>query len=345
MNNRILIGALTALLCGAAIASVSAADPSSTPSATAGGDYVVAQQFPVGGNSGWDFVTVDSQARRVYLTNSSRVVVLDADSGALLGEVVPIAGAHGVAVVAEQGKGFVTNGKNNTVSIFDLKTFKITSSIKTGTKPDALVYDPASKRLLVCNGNSGDVTVINPAALDQPPSTIPVGGKLEVAVADGKGHVYVNIEDKSEVVAIDTKTMKVDAHWPLAPGEEPTGLALDPAHRLLFAGCANEKMVVLNADTGKVVTTLPIGKGVDGVEFDAAAKVAISANGGSSNTTVVSGEDAASLHVQQTLTTLKGARTLAVDEKTHRIYLPCMLPGKDGAKAAFGVLVLQPKSH
>lgn len=297
----------------------------------------ILKTFAIGGETRWDYITLDTEARRLYVPQSSRVVVLDADKGTLLGEVIDTPGVHGVALVADLHLGFSSNGKNNTVSVFDTRTFKTVKTIKAGQKPDAILYDSCSKRVLVMNGNSGDVTVIDPVQLDVLPPTIEVGGKLEYAVADGAGRVYVNVQDKNELVAINTETMNVIAHWPLAPGTEPTGLALDQVNRRLIIGCSNEKMVILDADTGKVAGTAPIGKGVDGAAWDARNKMALSANGRDGTLTVVQEDNPGHYAALKTITTLKGARTLVVDEPTGKVYLPCVV---DTDKKTFGVLVL-----
>ena len=293
----------------------------------------------VGGGGGWDYIQVDPAARRFYIARASRVMILDADQGKLLGEVADIAGAHGVALVPQRNEGFATNGKSESVSVFDLKTFKMLRKIKAGQKPDAILYDPASEKIFACNGNSGDVSIVDPAALDKQPANLAVGGKLEFAVADGAGHVYVNVEDKNEVVAIDSKKGTVLAHWSITPGEAPTGLAMDVAHRRLFVGCSNQKMVVLDAEEGKVIGVAPIGRGVDGVAFDPQLQVAVSANGSDGTISVVREEPGIGYIVAQTLKTCKGARTIAVDPATHRFVLPCIVPAKDG-DGSFGVVVV-----
>ena len=301
-------------------------------------NYQLTKRIAVGGPAQWDYITVDADAHRLYLAQGVRIAVVDTAEGKLLGEVTGLSGAHGVALVPEMKKGFATSGKDKSVVVFDLETFKVLKTIPTGAdKPDAIVYDPASKRVFVCNGKVGPVTVIDPAALDAATTSIDVAGKLEFAAADGAGHVYVNVEDKSELVAINSKTMKVDGHWPLAPGEEPTGLAMDATARRLFVGCGNKKMVVVDADSGKIVATPTIGEGVDGVACDGKLGLALSANGKDATATVVNAKG----EVVQTVTTVKGARTIALDEKTHAVYLPAMIE-QDGKKT-FGVVVLEPK--
>lgn len=301
----------------------------------------VLASYAVGGQTRWDYVTVDADARRVYVANSTRIAVVDADTGKSIGEVADVAGAHGVAVVPELNLGFATGGKDGVVVVFDLKTLKETKRIKAGDKPDAILYDPASKKVFVFNHGSGDVTVIDPAALDAVPTMIPVGGTLEFGATDGAGRVFVNVEDKNEIVAIDSKTLKVLAHWPVGPGESPTGLAIDAARHRLFAGCGNEKMIVVDSESGKVVGAVPVGKGVDGVAYDAKLALAMTSNGKDGTLTASRETAPGTFEVIQTLTTIKGARTLAVDPKTQRVFLPCTVPTANGP-AVFGLTVAGP---
>jgi DNA-binding beta-propeller fold protein YncE len=216
-----------------------------------------------------------------------------------------------------------------------LKTLR---KVKAGQGPDSIIYDPATKKVLAFNGRSGDVTIVDPAALDKEPVTLAVGGKLETGVADGAGHVYVNVEDKSEIVAIDSKEGKVLAHWPLAPGEGPTGLAIDREHHRLYSGCSNQMMVVLDADQGKVLATLPVGSGVDGVAFDPQLGLAMSSNGRDGTLTAVKEGPAGTFKVVQTLKTANGARTITSDPKGHQIYLPCNVTAN--GENQFSVLVV-----
>jgi YVTN family beta-propeller protein len=309
------------------------------PAAPAAGELKVLKIIPGGGEGGWDFVTADPQGKRVYVARSNRFMVFDVEAGKRVGEIADCPGAHGMAIVPDLALGFTTNGKDNTMSVIDLNTLKTLRKINTGEKPDAVVYDPATQKVFCCNGKSGDLTIVDPKTLDAKPQTLAIGGKLEVIVSDGAGRLYVNVEDKSEIVAIDAKELKVLAHWPLGSGEGPTGLAIDVAHRRLFAGCANEKMIVLDADKGAVLATLPIGPGVDGVEFDATLGVAVAANGGIGTATVVREESPGKFAVVQTLKTSKTARTIAVDSKTHQFFLPGNITGDDG-KTSFGLVVV-----
>jgi YVTN family beta-propeller protein len=263
---------------------------------------------------------VDDAARRVYVSRSSHVMVLDADTLRLVGDIPDTPGVHGIAIAPELGKGFTSNGRANSLTVFDTKTLKATGEVKAGTNPDAILYDPFTQRVFAFNGRSGDVTVVD-AKTNSVAGTIPVGGKLEFGQSDGKGQVFVNVEDKGEIVALDAKEMKVLAHWPIAPCEEPSGLALDAAHRRLFSVCGNKLMAVVNADTGKVVTTLPIGAGSDGAAFDPATQNAFSSNG-EGTLTVVHESAPDRFEVVQTVGTQRSARTIALDPKTHGLLLP-----------------------
>jgi len=229
--------------------------------------YHVAKKLVLGGEGGWDYLTVDSDARRVYLSRGTHVMVVDADTGVVVGDIPNTNGVHGIALVPALGKGFTSNGRDGTVTIFDLKTLKVLGSTPVGKNPDAIIFDPASQRVFAFNGASKDATAID-AKSGTAAGTIPLGGKPEFAVSDEKGHVFVNIEDKSEIVELDSGKLTVENHWSIAPGEEPSGLAIDRTHRRLFTVCSNKLMVVLNADNGKVVTTLPIGSGTDASGFD-----------------------------------------------------------------------------
>ena len=272
----------------------------------------------IGGSGGWDYLTVDAQARRLYVTHTSKVEVLDADSLTLIGEVMYGDGLHGVAIAENAGHGFATNGHAANVNLFDLKTLVVLKQIPTPQDPDAILYDPASNRVFVMCGDGACTVVIEPgsgALVD----TIPLGGGPEFGVADGRGHVFVNIEDKSEVVDIDSKTLKILNRWSIAPGQEPSGLAIDAEHHRLFSVCRNKLMVVSDADKGKVITTLPIGGGVDGCAFDAGSQTAISSNG-EGTMTVVREKSPESYEVVETVATQRGARTIAVDPVTHSIY-------------------------
>ena len=280
--------------------------------------YHLAKKTVLGGEGGWDYLYCDSAARRVYISRSTHVMVVDADSYAVVGDIPNTPGVHGIAVVPDLNKGFISNGRDNSVTIFDLKTLKETDRVAVGKNPDAIMYDPASKRVFTFNGASQDTTAID-AITGKVAGTIVLGGKPEFAVTDDKGHVYVNIEDKSEVVQLDPVKLAVNARWSLAPGEEPSGLAIDRKHHRLFSVCSNKLMVVLNADNGHVVTTLPTGSGTDAAAFDPEAGFAFSSNG-EGTLTVVHEDSPDKYTVVENVATQRGARTMTLDQKTHRVF-------------------------
>jgi len=282
--------------------------------------YHLLKKITLGGDGGWDYITFDSATRRLFISRATRVIVLDVDSGKAVGEIPNTEGVHGIALASAFGSGFTSNGRANTVTIFDLKTLQVTGSVPAGTNPDAIVYDPASKRVFAMNGRSHDSTAID-AATGKVAGTIALDGKPEFAAADGAGHVYVNIEDKSEMQAIDSQKLAVTATWKLAPCQEPSGLAMDIAHRRLFAGCDNKMMAVIDADSGKVIATPAIGDGVDANAFDAETAFAFSSNGESGTLTVVHEDSADRFSVVEDVPTQAHARTMALDPKTHEVFL------------------------
>jgi YVTN family beta-propeller protein len=281
--------------------------------------YHVIDRIKLGGEGGWDYLTVDSHARRIYISRSTHVMVVEEDSGKTLGDIANTAGVHGIALVPALDRGFTSNGRDATVTVFDLKSLQSVAKVLVGQNPDAIIYDPASKRIFTSNGASRDMSVIDPDTY-MVVGTIPLGGRPEFAVADEKGHVYVNLEDKSTVVEIDTKTLAVMARWPLAPGESPTGIAMDREARRLFVGCGNKLLVVMNADTGAVVTSLPIGAGVDATAFDAKQKLVFSSNG-EGTLTVIREEGSDKFSVAENVETMRGARTMALDVDSGRVFL------------------------
>jgi DNA-binding beta-propeller fold protein YncE len=281
--------------------------------------YHVIKKLTLGGDGGWDYLTLDSHERRLYISRSSHVMIADADSGKVVGDLPDTPGVHGIALVPELNKGFTSNGRASTVTIFDLKTLKVLNQVGVGKNPDAIIYDPSSKRIFTFNGASNDATAID-AVSGKVVGTIPLAGRPEFAVADALGRIYVNLEDKSEIVELDSQKLMVEAHWTLAPGEEPSGMAIDRKHRRLFAVCANKTLAVVNADNGHLITTLPIGSGVDAAAFDTETNLIFSSNG-DGTLTVIHEDTPDKYSVIQTVATQKGARTLALDPKTHRIYL------------------------
>ena len=280
--------------------------------------YHLLKTYNLGGEGGWDYLTLDSSARRLYISRATHVIVIDADSGKPVGDIPDTPGVHGIAVAPELGRGFVSNGREGTVTIFDMGALKPITKVKVGDNPDAILYDPASKRVFTFNGRSHDSSAID-AASGNVVGTIKLEGKPEFAVSDGKGEIFVNIEDKSLLDAIDPQKLQVKASWPLAPCEEPSGLAIDRKHRRLFAGCDNKMMAVVDADTGKVIATPAIGEGVDANAFDPETDLAF-ASCGEGVLTVVHEESPNKFTVVENVPTQQGARTMALDEKTHRVY-------------------------
>jgi YVTN family beta-propeller protein len=282
--------------------------------------YQVKQKYVLGGDGGWDYLTFDPAGKRLFISRGTHVMVVDPYKGSVVGDIPDTAGVHGIALAQDLGKGFTSNGRDNTVTVFDLKTLKETAKIKIEAEnPDAILYDSASKRVFTFNGRSKNATVID-AEKGTVISNIPLDGKPEFGAADGKGMVYVNIEDKSEVTSIDAKKAAVVKNWPLAPCEEPSGLAMDQKHRRLFSGCHNKMMAVTDADTGKVIATPTIGQGVDANAFDADQQLAFSSNG--DGTLTVVHEDAPDkFTVVDNAETQRSARTMALDTTNHDVYL------------------------
>jgi YVTN family beta-propeller protein len=283
--------------------------------------YHAGPEIAIGGEGGWDYLSVDSAAHRLYVSHATHVVVVDTQTNKVVGDIPDTPGVHGLAVAADLGRGFTTNGRENKASIIDLKTLKLIQKVDTGENPDAVVYDPSRKEVYTMNGRGKSATVID-ASSGKVVATIPLEGKPESGQVDTKaGKVYVNIEDMNAVQVIDTATHKVTATWPAAPCEAATGMAFDAASHRLFLGCDNKLMVMLDSATGKVVYSVPIGAGVDSTWFDAATRLAFSSNGEAGTVTIAHEESPAVLKVVQTLTTRPGARTMALDPATHTIYL------------------------
>ena len=300
-----------AVLCVAAGSSLQGQD----------GPYHAGKEIPIGGEGGWDYLSIDPAAHRLYVSHATHAVVIDTVAGKIVGDIPDTPGIHGVAIAADLGKGFTSNGRENKASIFDLKTLKLIQKVDTGENPDAILYEPAKKEIYTMNGRGKSATVID-AQGGKVVATIPLEGKPESAQADSKaGKVYVNIEDKNLIQVIDTATHKVTATWPIAPGEAATGMAFDPATHRLFIGCDNKLMLMLDSTTGKVIYSVPVGEGVDSTWFDPSTKLAFTSNGESGSVTVAREESPSLLKVVQTLKTRPGARTMALDPSTHTIYL------------------------
>lgn len=312
--------------------------------------YKVADKIKVGGEGGWDYVYVDSAAQRLYASHATKAIVIDLAAGKVVGEIPDTQGIHGIAIAADLGRGFTSNGRENTVTVFDPKTLKVINKIMVpGKNPDSIIYEPVSKRIFTFNGGSKDATAID-AKTGMVIATFPMDGKPEFAQVDGKGHIYVNNEDKAEIYEIDAQKNSVLKHYSIAPCDSPSGLAMDTAKRRLYSVCENKLMIVSNPDNGKVLAMLPIGAGADGAAFDDG--YAYSSNGVDGNMTVVGETSPGKFEVVATVQTQRSARTIGVDPKTHKLYLPAAELGptpetKDGKKGraalipdTFSILVL-----
>ena len=283
--------------------------------------YKVTGQIPVPGEGGgWDYLYDDSANRRIYVSHGTDVNIVDLDSDKPVATISGMKRIHGIAVASDLGRGFISDGGDNRVVIFDLKSHSVLQKVAVGTNPDGLIYDSSSKKVFSFNGRSKDLTVLD-AATGKVLATTPLGGKPEFPVSDGKGNIYDNIEDTAEVVQIDAATMNVKNRWRLAGCEEPSGLTMDLSSRRLFSVCGNKKMEVVDADSGKVVATVTIGEGPDAVVFDAEKKLVFSSNGEDGTLTVVREDGPDQYRVLQNISTEKSARTLALDDKTHKVYL------------------------
>jgi YVTN family beta-propeller protein len=287
--------------------------------AWAEGGYSVVKKISVSGRGGWDYLTVDEAARRLYVSHGTQVEVLDLDSLSVVGNVPKTPGVHGIAIAPESGRGFVSNGQANTVTVFDLKTLKPIAEVPTGQKPDAIIYDPATQRVFAFNGGSNTATAID-SATAKVAGTVDLGGGPEFAAADGKGYVFNNLEDESLVVKINSRDLKVEQRWPTAPCSSPSSMAMDRANRRLFVGCRSKVMAVLDADSGKVITTLPIGDHVDATAFDPESKLIFNSNG-EGTMTVIREDSPDKYSAVQTVKTVPRAKTMALDPKTHRLFL------------------------
>jgi DNA-binding beta-propeller fold protein YncE len=281
--------------------------------------YKLKEKIVLGGEGFWDYLIFDESAKRVFITRGTRVVVLDPATGKVAGEIPNLHGIHGVALAPKLGRGFVTNGDTATVTIFDLKTLAVIGEAPTGDHPDAIVYDEFSGRVFAMNGRGQSATAIN-AQTGKVEGTVPLGGKPEFVAADGKGHIYMNLEDKNEQAEVDTKAMKLNRTWPLAGCESPSALSMDRETRRLFAGCGNKTLVMVDAEAGKVLASAPIGDGVDSGGFDPSTKLVFSSNG-DGTLTVLREDSSSKLAVVQNIETQKGARTMALDTKTGDVYL------------------------
>jgi DNA-binding beta-propeller fold protein YncE len=280
----------------------------------------VIKTYKLGGEGGWDYLEVDPEAHHVFISRSTHVIVIDENSGKQVADIPDTPGVHGIALAPDLGRGFTSNGAEGSVTIFDLKTLQVITKVQNvGENPDAILYDPATKRAFTFNGRSHDSTAIDGAS-GNIVGKIALDGKPEFAVNDGRGQLFANLEDKSELLALDPKDLKVKSRWPLAPCESPSGLAIDKQNRRLFAGCDNKMMAVVNADNGKVITTLPIGDGVDADRYDPETHFAF-ASCGEGVLTVVKEDSPDKFSVVENVKTERGARTMALDPNTHELFL------------------------
>jgi DNA-binding beta-propeller fold protein YncE len=299
--------------------------------------YHQIKKIGIPGDGFWDYLTTDPDTSRVFVSHGAEVDVVDAKKGEVVGKITGLKLVHGIALAPEFNRGFISDGAANQVVVFDMKTLEKTGAVAAGMNPDGIVYDPASKRVFAFNGRSANATAVD-AEKGTLAGTVTLEGKPEFPVPDGKGHVFVNIEDKSEVMDIDAKALMVVHKWPLAPCEEPSGIAMDPKTRRIFSGCDNKMMAVMDADTGKVVATVPIGDGVDATWFDPGTRYVLNSCGQDAVLTVIHEDSPDKYSVVENVKTEKGARTMALDPKTHTVYLALaevqMLPPPEGdAKA------------
>jgi DNA-binding beta-propeller fold protein YncE len=299
--------AMTVFLCAA------------SPGQTSKG-YKVVGKIAIGGEGGWDYLLADASAHRLYVSHATKVVVVDTKTNTVVGEIPNTNGVHGIALVPDLGRGYTSNGRDSSVTVFDMKTLKAITVIKLdASNPDAIMYDPFSHRVFTFNGRSHNTTAID-AKTNTVVGTLELDGKPEFAVADGHGKIFVNLEDKSMIAVFESKTLKVLHRWSIAPGEEPSGLAFDRAHNRLFSVCGNKMMIVVNANSGKVVASLPTGGGTDAARFDPATQLAFASNG-EGTLTVIREETPEKFSVVENVPTQRSCRTMALDLKTHRVYL------------------------
>ena len=301
---RIFAGLLLVLTAGASAASAQT--------------YHVLKTYQLGGDGGWDYLTLDNSSTHLYISRATRVMVVDPSSGKQVGEIPDTPGVHGIALAPEFGLGFTSNGRENTVSVFDTTTLKTASKIKVGQNPDAILYDPATKRVFTFNGRSNDSTAID-AKGQKVIGTIKLDGRPEFAVSDEKGEVFVNLEDKNTLAVIDADKLSVKARWPLAPCDGPSGLSIDRKNRRLFSGC-DKLMAIVDADSGRVISTLPICDGVDATAYDEETGLAF-ASCHDGKLTVIREESPDKFSVVENAITQEGARTLALNPKTHEVFV------------------------
>jgi DNA-binding beta-propeller fold protein YncE len=288
-------------------------------SAFADGGYHIIKKIPIPGQGGWDYLIVDEAARRLYVSHGTQVEVLDVDLGTVVGKIPNTLGVHGIALASELGRGFVSDGQTSTVTIFDLKSLQTIGQAPTGKKPDGIIYDSATSQVFAFNGGSNSATVIS-AADGKVAGTVDLGGGPEFAAADGKGYVFDNLEDESQIVEINSRKLAVEQRWPVAPCQSPSSMAMDIPNRRIFIGCRSKVMAVVDADSGKVITTAPIGDHVDATAFDADSRLIFNSNG-EGTITVIHQDTPDKYSVVETVKTVPRAKTMAFDRKTHQLFL------------------------
>jgi DNA-binding beta-propeller fold protein YncE len=308
---------ISSLILAACLLFASAAGPSG---------YRQVNQVSLPGGGGWDYLTVDAAARRVYVSHATQVEVLDADTQKSVGTIADTLGVHGIALAPSLGRGFISAGKADSVVVFDLKTLQVLSRVSTGKKPDAIVFDPASNRVFAMNGGSDSTTAIN-AADGSVAGTIALDGGPEFSVADGKGNLWINLEDQSELVHVDSKSLKVVNRWPVAPCQSPSSMAFDSQNRRIFIGCRNHFMAVVDADSGKIVATYPIGDHVDASAFDLGTKLVFNSLG-EGNIAIFRQDSPDKYTFVENIPTAPGSKTMALDLKTHRLFVPSLRSGQ-----------------
>ena len=289
------------------------------PQAAGASGYHLIKKVKLGGTGGWDYLTVDQATHRLFISRGTKVIVVDPETEKVLGEIPDMKRVHGIALAAEFNKGFITDGQSATATVFDMKTLKTMGQAKTDEDADAVIYDPYSKRAFTFNGDAGTSTVID-AASGNVAGTVKLGGQPEFAASDGKGKIFVNLEDKSQLVKFDAKTLKVENTWPLAPCESPSGLAIDTEHEVLVVGCHNKLMAFVDGNSGKVLGTVPIGQGVDANRFDPGTGYAF-ASCGDGTLTIAHEDSPGKFSLVEMITTQRGARTMALDRSNHNVYL------------------------
>jgi len=312
-GNRDGFGLMTGVLCCLVLLMAFSA------SAFADGGYHIIKKIPIAGQGGWDYLIVDEAARRLYVSHGTQVEVLDVDSGTVVGKIPNTLGVHGIAIAPELGRGFVSDGQTSTVTIFDLKSLKTIGEVPTGKKPDGIIYDPATSQVFAFNGGSNSATVIS-AADGKVAGTVDLGGGPEFAAADGNGYVFDNLEDESQIIEINSRKLAVEQHWPVAPCQSPSSMAMDIPNRRIFIGCRSKVMAVVDADSGRVITTAPIGDHVDATAFDADSRLIFNSNG-EGTITVIHQDTPDKYSVVETVKTVARAKTMALDRKTHQLFL------------------------